>query len=75
MRIEKRKRSKKKLTKQKITKAVDSFWKNFDEYDLGKANKELQDITNMFHPHDRTKIIFEIRKGLEPKKIQLDFLK
>ena len=60
----------------KINKALSSFWKNFDEDDIPKINKELEDLIKvaMFTHRERELFLSKIVKKLSEKGITLDSL-
>jgi hypothetical protein len=62
--------------KNKINKALSSFWNNFDENDIPKTNKQLSDLIEvaMFNPIERRQFLGKIKKELSSKGISLDNL-
>jgi len=65
---------KRKVDKNKINRAISSFWDNFDENNIPKANKELSDLLTvaMFNPIEKKQFLENIRKELKRKCISLD---
>ena len=62
------------LDKNKINRAVSSFWDNFNENNIPKANKEISDLIEvaMFTPREKAQFLGKIRKELSSKGITLD---
>jgi len=62
--------------KNKINRALSSFWKNFDENNIPKTNKELSDLIEvaMFTPVEKRQFLGKIKKELSSKGISLDSL-
>jgi len=65
-----------KPNKNKINKALSSFWNNFDENDIPKTNKQLSDLIEvaMFNPIEKRQFLGKIKKELSSKGISLDSL-
>lgn len=63
-----------KLDKNKINRALSSFWDNFNENNLPKANKEVSDLIEiaMFTPREKDQFLSKIKKELSAKGITLD---
>ena len=64
------------LDQNKINRALSSFWDNFDENNIPKANKEVSSLIQaaMFTSREKDQFLGKIKKELSSKGISLDVI-